>query len=69
MSRIGRRPIDVPGNVEIVIGEENQVLIQAVNNFKSVTGKGVSGTINGKVILLGNMKLMMHHETSGSATN
>lgn len=28
MSRIGRRPITVPGNVEIVIGEENQVRVK-----------------------------------------
>ena len=28
MSRIGRRPIDVPGNVEIVIGEENLVRVK-----------------------------------------
>jgi large subunit ribosomal protein L6 len=28
MSRIGRRPITVPGNVEIVIGEENRVRVK-----------------------------------------
>ena len=38
--------------------EERKVELAKVENFESVTGKGVFGTIYGKKILLGNSKLM-----------
>ncbi len=37
---------------------ERNVELARVENFESITGKGVSGTIDGKKILLGNSKLM-----------
>lgn len=38
--------------------EERNVEFAKVDNFESVTGKGVVGTINGRKVLLGNSKLM-----------
>ncbi|MGC2237632.1 MAG: heavy metal translocating P-type ATPase [Pyrinomonadaceae bacterium] len=38
--------------------EERKIKLAKVENFESVTGKGVSGTIEGRKILLGNAKLM-----------
>ena len=38
--------------------EEQNVQLGKVDNFESVTGKGIVGTIDGKKILLGNAKLM-----------
>jgi P-type Cu+ transporter len=37
---------------------ERKIELTVVENFESVTGKGVFGTIGGKKILLGNLKLM-----------
>lgn len=43
----------------IVEGAENRgATFLEVRDFDSHTGKGVSGTINGKAVLLGNLKLM-----------
>ncbi|HEY0050602.1 MAG TPA: heavy metal translocating P-type ATPase [Pyrinomonadaceae bacterium] len=41
--------------------EERNVEFSKVENFESVTGKGVLGTINGRKILLGNAKLMQEN--------
>jgi P-type Cu+ transporter len=38
--------------------EEQNVQLAKVDNFESVTGKGIVGTIDGEKILLGNTKLM-----------
>ncbi len=38
--------------------EEQKIELAAVENFESVTGKGVFGSVNGRKILLGNTKLM-----------
>lgn len=43
----------------IVAGAEKRgITLLEVKDFDSHTGKGVSGTINGKAVLLGNLKLM-----------
>jgi Cu+-exporting ATPase len=43
----------------IIEGAENRgITLLEVKDFDSHTGKGVSGTINGKAVLLGNLKLM-----------
>jgi Cu+-exporting ATPase len=41
--------------------EEQNVELAKVENFESVTGKGIFGTIEGKKILLGNAKLMQEN--------
>lgn len=41
--------------------EERNISLAKVENFESVTGKGVFGTIEGRKILLGNLKLMADH--------
>ncbi len=38
--------------------EEQNIELAKVENFESVTGKGIVGTVDGKKILLGNAKLM-----------
>ncbi|MDI1242729.1 MAG: copper-translocating P-type ATPase, partial [bacterium] len=38
--------------------EEKRIDLAKVDDFESITGKGITGTINGKKILLGNSKLM-----------
>ncbi|WP_034260890.1 heavy metal translocating P-type ATPase [Altibacter lentus] len=47
-------------------GKENNVKILKATNFHSVTGKGVTGTVHGKKIALGNEKLMEEVEASVS---
>ncbi len=37
---------------------EREAILTDVNDFKSYTGKGVSGSVSGKAVLLGNAKLM-----------
>lgn len=39
-------------------GKEQQVELLKAENFNAVTGKGVEGSINGKKIALGNLKMM-----------
>ncbi|HEX9980908.1 MAG TPA: heavy metal translocating P-type ATPase [Flavobacterium sp.] len=39
--------------------QEKQVRLSAVSNFTSMTGKGVKGNVDGKEILLGNIKLLI----------
>jgi Cu2+-exporting ATPase len=39
-------------------GKEKQISLSDVNDFIAVAGKGVTGTVNGKKIALGNKKLM-----------
>jgi P-type Cu+ transporter len=41
--------------------EERNIESAKVENFESITGKGISGTIEGKKILLGNSKLMQEN--------
>ena len=38
--------------------EERRVPIPAVSEFRSISGKGVTGTVSGKAVALGNLKLM-----------
>ncbi|MEO6051341.1 MAG: copper-translocating P-type ATPase, partial [Pyrinomonadaceae bacterium] len=43
----------------IVAGaEERKTEFKTVENFESITGKGVTGTVNGKAVALGNQKLL-----------
>jgi P-type Cu+ transporter len=45
----------------IVLGaEERKVEFQSVENFQSITGKGVTGQVSGKQVALGNQKLLEH---------
>ena len=46
--------------------EERNIDLVKVENFESVTGKGISGTIEGKRILLGNAKLMQENGVDSS---
>jgi Cu+-exporting ATPase len=38
--------------------EERDISLSSTDNFQSVTGKGVTGTIDGKNVVLGNIKLL-----------
>jgi Cu+-exporting ATPase len=53
---------------EAIIGgaKENGIELINVENFESVTGKGIFGTIQGKKILLGNAKLMSENAVDSS---
>ena len=45
----------------IVAGaEERKVEFLPIENFESITGKGVTGTVGGKLVALGNLKLLEH---------
>jgi Cu+-exporting ATPase len=46
--------------------EERNIELVKVENFESVTGKGISGTIEGKKILLGNSKMMRENDVDFS---
>jgi Cu+-exporting ATPase len=37
--------------------QERDIKLTAVNEFRSITGKGVMGTVEGRVVVLGNLKL------------
>ena len=45
----------------ISFAENRNIVAAPIQNFTSVTGKGVSATFEGKVILLGNQQLMKDH--------
>ncbi|WP_089161108.1 copper-transporting P-type ATPase, partial [Caballeronia sordidicola] len=47
---------------------ERNVTLPSVSAFNSVTGKGISGTIDGHVVLLGNARLMEDAEVDYSAS-
>ncbi len=47
--------------------EEQKVELAKIENFESVTGKGVFGTVGGKKILLGNAKLMNDYKVDFSS--
>ncbi len=47
-------------------GKEQNTEILKTSNFSSVTGKGVTGTVNGKTIALGNQKMMEEAKASMS---
>jgi len=52
----------------IVTGaEEKGVSLETVQNFESHTGKGVSGTVHGKQVLLGNQRLLDDFDVSYKA--
>ncbi len=54
----------------IVTGaEERNVSFAKVEDFESVTGKGIYGTIEGRKILLGNSKLMRDYDVDFSNTD
>ena len=42
--------------------QEHDIRLTEVENFQSITGKGVSGTIDGKKVLMGNDKIFSHEE-------
>lgn len=44
--------------------EEQQVDIRKVSEFNAVTGKGVTGNLEGKMLALGNVKLMERQEAT-----
>ncbi len=44
-------------------GNERKTSFSSVNDFKTVAGKGVTGTVDGKKIALGNKKLMEEFKT------
>ncbi len=37
--------------------QENELTLEAVSDFRSITGKGVTGTVEGRAVALGNLKL------------
>ena len=41
--------------------EDKDVVLLPVDDFKSITGKGVMGKVDGKMVVLGNLKLLEHH--------
>jgi cation transport ATPase len=47
-------------------GEEKQVEIKPVSEFEAITGKGVTGVLEGKIIALGNSKLMEQSQVNVS---
>ncbi|HMO79529.1 MAG TPA: heavy metal translocating P-type ATPase [Pyrinomonadaceae bacterium] len=47
--------------------EEQKIELAKVEDFESVTGKGITGKIDGKSILLGNAKLMAENDIEFSA--
>jgi Cu+-exporting ATPase len=46
--------------------EDGKISLANVADFESITGKGVSGTIDGRKVLLGNTKLMQDHNVDFS---
>ncbi|MEE9364118.1 MAG: heavy metal translocating P-type ATPase [Cellulophaga sp.] len=48
-------------------GREQQIEVLKTTNFNSITGKGVTGNVNGKSVALGNVKMM--EETSARISN
>ncbi len=48
-------------------GKEKNITFSDVNDFTAVAGKGVTGTVNGKKIALGNKKLMEETKSAISA--
>lgn len=52
------RASEQPLAAAIVQGaQEKEITLVAVSNFRSITGKGVIGTVDGRVVALGNLKL------------
>ena len=52
----------------IVAGaEERKVELLPVENFESITGKGVTGQVGGKQVALGNLKLLEHISVKADA--
>jgi P-type Cu+ transporter len=52
------RASEHPLAAAIVSGaQEKGITLTAVNEFRSITGKGVTGTVEGRVVALGNLKL------------
>jgi len=39
-------------------GQENNITVQPISNFEAITGKGVTGSLEGEKLALGNRKLM-----------
>ncbi|WP_257296788.1 heavy metal translocating P-type ATPase [Endozoicomonas sp. YOMI1] len=42
----------------VASGQSKQIALKAVNSFQAIPGHGVSGNVDGQVLLLGNKKLM-----------
>src|SRR5690606_3957040 len=62
------RSSEHPLAAAIVSGaEEQKIELAKVEDFESVTGKGITGKIDGKSILLGNAKLMAENNIEFSA--
>ena len=55
------------GKARLSDGQEKMVSFSDVNDFATVAGKGVTGTVNGKYLALGNKKLMDETHSSVSA--
>jgi Cu+-exporting ATPase len=49
--------------------QERELVLPEITDFKSVTGHGIEATVDGKVLLVGNRKLMESHEIAGQARN
>lgn len=54
LNKLSEHPI---ADATVKYGKQNHVEVLETERFNSITGKGVSGTINGKAVLLGNDKL------------
>lgn len=46
------------GEAIVKLGEEKNLVLSTVNNFKAILGHGIEANIDDKIILLGNKKLM-----------
>jgi len=57
------RASEHPLAAAIIAGaEQRQLVLEAVDDFTAITGKGVQAQIAGRAILLGNARLMQDHE-------
>lgn len=43
-------------------GKANHIELQTLDHFEMLSGKGLKGTVNGKIILSGNQRLMKEHD-------
>ena len=50
------------GHAIVVKAQEKKIPLLPVSNFKAISGKGVTGTIGGQLILIGNQKLLSDHQ-------
>jgi P-type Cu+ transporter len=55
LERLSEHPL---ATAIVAAAHERGVILHTVSNFRSVTGKGVAGTVNGKQVAVGNAKLL-----------